>query len=118
MRASLQTKRRFASLLALALCACAATGPAATDVFHVAPVRPVAQLLPIALASKPPAETGNFRPSDLVELTTLDRTIKLDIRYATARNFLGTPLYSQARAFLQRPAAEALMRVQRSLASE
>ncbi|HEX4619763.1 MAG TPA: M15 family metallopeptidase, partial [Steroidobacteraceae bacterium] len=55
---------------------------------------------------------------DLVELTTLDPTIRLDIRYATTRNFLGTPLYSQARAFMQRPAAQALVRVQRSLAAD
>src|SRR4029079_19084019 len=48
-------------------------------------------------------------------LVKLDSTIHLDIRCATARNFLGQPLYTQARAFLQRPAAEALVRVQRSL---
>ena len=87
-------------------------------VFHVTPVRPVAELLPLALAATPPAESGDFRPADLVELTTLDPTIRLDIRYAGTRNFLGTPLYSQARAFMQRPAAEALVRVQRSLAGE
>jgi zinc D-Ala-D-Ala dipeptidase len=87
-------------------------------VFHVTPVRPVAELLPIALAATPPAESGDFRPADLVELTSLDRSIRLDIRYAGTRNFLGTPLYSQARAFMQRPAAEALVRVQRSLAAE
>jgi D-alanyl-D-alanine dipeptidase len=81
-------------------------------------VRPVAELPPIALAAQPPTESGTFRPSELVELNTLDPTIKLDIRYASTRNFLGTPLYSQARAFLQRPAAEALLRVQRSLAPE
>ncbi|HKD54048.1 MAG TPA: M15 family metallopeptidase [Steroidobacteraceae bacterium] len=81
-------------------------------------MRPIAQLLPIALAATPPPESGDFRPADLVELTVLDPTIKLDIRYATTRNFLGTPLYSQARAFMQRPAAEALVRVQRSLAAE
>jgi D-alanyl-D-alanine dipeptidase len=44
--------------------------------------------------------------ADLVELTVLDPTIKLAVRYATTRNFLGTPLYSQPRAFMQRPAAE------------
>jgi len=86
--------------------------------FHIEPVRPVAELQAIALAATPPAEHGDFRASDLVELTALDPTIKLDIRYATTRNFLGTPLYSQARAFLQRPAALALARVQKSLASE
>jgi zinc D-Ala-D-Ala dipeptidase len=119
-----KTATYLAYLLALVLAGCAATAPApdqtaaASGVFHVTPVRPVAELLPIALAAQPPVETGEFRPADLVELTTLDPTIKLDIRYATTRNFLGTPLYSQARAFMQRPAAEALVRVARSLAPE
>ena len=116
--------RQAALLAALVLGASAALAanadqPAVVDgVFHVTPVRPVAELLPIALAATPPVENGDFRPADLVELTSLDRTIRLDIRYAGTRNFLGTPLYSQARAFMQRPAAEALVRVQRSLAAE
>jgi D-alanyl-D-alanine dipeptidase len=50
-----------------------------------------------------------------VEIVGLDPTIKLDIRYATARNFVGRPVYTEARAFLQRPAAEALVRVQHAL---
>jgi D-alanyl-D-alanine dipeptidase len=45
----------------------------------------------------------------------LDRSIRLDIRYATSNDFLGTPVYTQARAFLQRPAAEALVRAVRRL---
>lgn len=64
-----------------------------------------------AFAQEPPKETGPFREPDLVELVELDPTIKLDIRYATKNNFLGIPVYEQARAFLQRPAAEALVRV-------
>jgi D-alanyl-D-alanine dipeptidase len=78
-------------------------------------VRPVAELLPAALAATPPPADPGTRAPELVELVKLDPTIKLDIRYATANNFLGTPLYSQPRAFLQRPAAEALVRVNRSL---
>ena len=81
-------------------------------------MRPVAELRTLALAAQPPPESGDFRASELLELTRLDPTIQLDIRYATSRNFLGVPLYSEARAFLQRPAAEALTRVQRSLAAE
>jgi zinc D-Ala-D-Ala dipeptidase len=104
--------------LVLVLAAPRRVGADAPPFFHIEPARPVAELLPVALAATPPAETGAFRQSDLVELTSLDPTIRLDIRYATTRNFLGTPLYSQARAFLQRPAAEALVRVQRSLAKE
>jgi len=64
---------------------------------------------------QPPKEAGPFRKSDLVELVKLDPTIKLDIRYATKNNFLGKPVYKEARAFLQRPAAEALVRVNQAL---
>jgi len=63
----------------------------------------------------PPHEAGHFRAPDLVELTALDPGIKLDIRYATDRNFVGRPVYPEARAFLQRPAAEALVRAHRAL---
>ncbi len=69
----------------------------------------------ITFAQGPPQEQGNFRKPDLVELVKLDPTIRLDIRYATKNNFLGRPVYKQARAFLQRPAAEALVRVHQSL---
>ncbi|HOI29417.1 MAG TPA: M15 family metallopeptidase [Melioribacteraceae bacterium] len=63
----------------------------------------------------PPKESGEFLKPDLVELTELDSTFKLDIRYSTSNNFLGKAVYSQATAFLQRPAAEALVRVSKSL---
>jgi D-alanyl-D-alanine dipeptidase len=52
---------------------------------------------------------------ELVELVTLDSTIHLDIRYATPHNFMGRPMYTQPRAFLQRPAADALIRVLHAL---
>jgi len=82
------------------------------NVARVKPVRAIAELRTEALAAAPPKEIGNFRKPDLVELAPLDPGIHLDIRYATSNDFLGTPVYSQARAFLQRPAAEALLRVQ------
>jgi len=66
-------------------------------------------------ATQPPQETGHFRQPELVELVKLDKTIKLDIRYATANNFLGRPVYTEARAFLQKPAAQALVRVSKNL---
>lgn len=66
----------------------------------------------------PPIESGNFRKPDLVELIKMDSSIKLDIRYATANNFVGRPLYTEARAFLQRPAAEALLRAHQKLRTQ
>jgi len=81
----------------------------------IEPVRPVPTLIKEALTAQPPKETGEFLPTDLVELRKLDPTIKLEIRYATTNNLFGTVFYSQARAFLQRPAAEALVRVNRKL---
>jgi D-alanyl-D-alanine dipeptidase len=119
--------RLLSLLIAAALvCAChsvahqpsSAPAEGSPAFFHLEPLKPVAELLPAALAATPPAEPGEFRPADLVELIALDSTIKLDIRYATTRNFLSTPLYSQARAFMQRPAAQALVRVQHALRQE
>lgn len=86
-------------------------GPASGNQLVITPVRPIAELRREALAARPPEEPGPFLPSQLTELTSLDSTIKLEIRYATSNNLFGTPFYSQARAFLQRPAAEALVRV-------
>jgi zinc D-Ala-D-Ala dipeptidase len=63
----------------------------------------------------PPKDPGATRTPDLVELVKLDPTIKLDIRYASANNFLGKPVYKEARAFLQRPAAESVLRAHRAL---
>lgn len=54
----------------------------------------------------------------LIELTTLDPTIRLDIRYATANNFTGRQLYSQPRAFLVAPAAQALLVAHRAAQRE
>ncbi len=64
---------------------------------------------------KPPKEEGPFLKSDLVELKELDSTLRLDIRYATTNNFIGRPVYKVACAFLQRPAAEALVRANKAL---
>ena len=82
---------------------------------RIKPVRPVSELLKEALTAEPPKEIGEFRQTDLVELARLDPTIKLDIRYASTNNFLGSVFYSEPRAFLQRPAAEALVRAHHKL---
>ena len=66
-------------------------------------------------AVKPPKEKGNFKDSDLVELVKLDPSFKLDIRYAGNNNFVGKPVYTESRAFLQRPAAIQLVAVNKEL---
>jgi len=120
------TPRLRLSLVLLIFCATLLPGsvqlgsnPEISDgIFHLKPQRPVEELRAEALHATPPLESGPFRRPDLVELLKLDPTIKLDIRYATDQNFLSTPMYSQARAFLQRPAAEALVRANRKLHAE
>lgn len=90
--------------------------PEADSLFRIDPMRPIAVLRREALQQTPPRERGSFRAPELVDVQQLDSTIMLDIRYATSRNFLGMPLYETARALLQRPAAEALVRAHRRLA--
>ncbi len=53
-----------------------------------------------AFAQGGPPKEANKREADLVELTKLSKTIKLDIRYATANNFVGRPVYTEARSIL------------------
>jgi D-alanyl-D-alanine dipeptidase len=87
----------------------------AEGVFRITPLRPVADLLKEAKAMTPPPQKGDFLPSDLVDVRSLDKSIALDVRYATSRNFLATPVYGKAQVRLQRKAAEALVRVHRAL---
>lgn len=83
--------------------------------FRIKPQRPLADLRKEALEAKPPVEKGDFRKPELVDLATVDPTFKFDIRYATDNNFMGAPLYTSAKAFLQRPAADALKRASKRL---
>jgi D-alanyl-D-alanine dipeptidase len=94
----------------------AASGATSSGVYRLTPIRPIDELRREALAATPPERdpTATAKP-DLVEVVTLDPTIKLDVRYATSDNFLSTKIYEQGRAFLQRPAAEALLRAHREL---
>ena len=83
--------------------------------FRITPLRSADELRPIALAATPPPQPDTLLPSNLVELKSLDATIKYDIRYATTNNFMGAVFYSSAHAFMQRPAAEAVARANRQL---
>ena len=88
------------------------------ETFHITPVKPIEDLRADAAAASPPDQPAGLREPELVELTSLDPTLKLDIRYATTNNFMRARFYDEARAFLQRPAAEALVRAHNSLAED
>lgn len=51
----------------------------------------------------------------MIELITIDPSIKLDIKYASDDNFIGRQVYPEARAFLQPEAADGVVRVHREL---
>lgn len=78
----------------------------------------IAELRHAALSATPPAEPPTARASDLVAIRQITPSIRLDVRYATPNNFTGHPIYESAGAFMQRPAAEALGRVQRELGEQ
>ncbi len=94
----MQTTRRGliagGGALLLAGCAMRVPGPAAMLAVTM-PVDPAATATP-----------------DLVDLVVHDPRILIDIRYATPHNFMHRQLYPIARAMAQRPAADALSRVQ------
>ncbi|MCI0702253.1 MAG: serine hydrolase, partial [Planctomycetia bacterium] len=84
------------------------------ETFKLKPVGSIEKIRKAALAAKPPEEKGEFLKPDLVDLATIEG-IKFDIRYATDNNFLSTPFYTSAKAFMQKPAAQALERVHKKL---
>ena len=94
-------------------------GPADGGQLRLTAVRPVPELIREIRGggAQPPRDSarGDALPADLVELVRLDSTIHLDIRYATTNNFLSSVFYPAQRAFLQRPAALALVRAHRAL---
>lgn len=91
-------------------------GTEAGGTFRIEPVRPVAELRVEALAGSPPDEPGSFRDSELVEVASLEAGIQLDVRYATTNNFMSSVFYDEPQVFLQRPAAEAVVRAHQALA--
>ncbi|MGE3172126.1 MAG: serine hydrolase [Planctomycetota bacterium] len=77
--------------------------------FRIRAQRAVAELRQLARQARPPEQPSDLLPSDLVPLAPLSPTLQYDIRYATADNFLGEPVYERAAPMLQRPAAAALL---------
>ncbi len=86
--------------------------------FRIVMQKPLDELRQTADQASPPAPAANLRPAELVDLEKLDATLRFDIRYATNNNFMGAALYSKAAAWMQRPAAAAVVAAHRSLAKQ
>ncbi len=67
-----------------------------------------------ALAAGPSAP----RAAPLVDATSVVAGLRIDLRYATAANLTGKPLYSESRCLLRPDVAAALARAQAALARE
>jgi D-alanyl-D-alanine dipeptidase len=78
--------------------------------FTITPLYSYEELHRRALRASPPREKGSFLRTELVELQSLDSTVRYDIRYASTNNFMKQQFYSLAKAYMQRPAADALIR--------
>jgi zinc D-Ala-D-Ala dipeptidase len=80
----------------------------------------VSSRIPAASGPRPAASSNAASDSLLVDVRSVDSTIQVDLRYATANNFTGAPLpgYEAPRALLRREVAAALGRVQARLRSK
>lgn len=54
-------------------------------------------------------------PVDLIDIGSVNPRIRIDLRYATAENFVGRPMYRTSKCFLRREVAERLSKVQDEL---
>ena len=86
-------------------------------IFKITPIKSIDELRKEAERSNPPLGNSKSEKFDLIEIKSIDKSIKYDIRYASENNFMGSKFYKTSNAFLQRPAAEALKRVNEKLRS-
>lgn len=72
--------------------------------------------------TQPPApmlpDTFDYDTTQWLELTYLDSTIQLDLRYATENNFVGQVMYDCPRCFLRPAAARAIIAAHQALKAE
>ena len=78
------------------------------------PLLPMPQILSTASAFHPVAN-GQAASAPLVDIRTVNADIRLDLRYATANNFMHRPLYKEPRCLLRASVAEQLSDVQTDL---
>ncbi len=101
---------RIAGCMVAAICACDHQASAPEE-----PMNPVVE--EAAHGHGIDAAVGSEAPSDLVDVTAVIPTAVIDIRYSTADNFVGRPVYPRARCVLRSSVAQALARVARAAAA-
>lgn len=110
---------RLSTFGLLLLCACArATEPEASasqSAAVPAVVRPAQVSAPETRPFPPPPD---YDTTEWTELIRLDSTLVLDLRYATADNFVGQVLYPCARCFLRPEVAQAVVAAHQELQVE
>lgn len=84
--------------------------------FKLTPSQPVDALRRNAEASIMPNQPGNLLAAKLVDISRKDSQIKINMVYATDKNFIDTAIYESNKAYLQEDAANALSRVNKELA--
>ena len=89
-----------------------ACGPEAQRPLGSLPVAPTRQPDARAPAAPPPPDYDTARWTELIRL---DSSFALDLRYASADNFVGEVMYPCGRCFLRPAAARSLARIQDSL---
>ncbi len=104
-------------------------GSSSTEAPTERPKPPIAEVQPIDTAnpsSAPPIRIPHFVipegilirnpiPDGWTEITALDPTIKLDLRYATSNNFVKEKMYDCGRCFYRTTVAEALVKAHKAL---
>ncbi|HET7459110.1 MAG TPA: M15 family metallopeptidase [Gemmatimonadaceae bacterium] len=111
----LRLVRQVAVAAAFAVTACRHAAPPGSNAPAAATAAP-----PVNTPELPVVSDQRVADSLLADVRSADSTIVVALRYATSDNFTGAPLpgYEGNHAFLRRPAAAALGRVQRRLAAD
>lgn len=76
---------------------------------------PAATLPPASRRTPEPKPSSGSIPSDFSDVVALDRSILLDIRYATANNFTKAKIYDCAHCLLRPEAAQAILKAHKAL---
>jgi zinc D-Ala-D-Ala dipeptidase len=118
MKRSFLTTPITAGLLAL-LVSVAYAKQTQTTIAIQKPVAPAVSPAPFDLRTAPPRVTSAKKArKQLTSISALEPGIKLNIWYATSDNFMKRPLYKLPRAYLQKHAAEGVVRAHRKLAKD